>query len=90
LLAHWRATLPLAIHTVDYEQLVRDPRGATNTLFAQLGLDPLESDPAASDPTGVITSASQWQARQPVHTRSVDRWRHYAPYLPELERLFPQ
>ncbi|HEY9511188.1 MAG TPA: sulfotransferase [Rhodanobacter sp.] len=90
LLAHWRATLPLAIHTVDYEQLVRDPRGATDTLFAQLGLDPLESDPAASDPTGVITSASQWQARQPVHTRSVDRWRHYAPYLPELERLFPQ
>jgi hypothetical protein len=38
----------------------------------------------------VITSASQWQARQPVHTRSVDRWRHYAPYLPELEQLFTQ
>ena len=90
LLAHWQATLPLAIHAVDYEQLVGDPRRTVNTLLAQLGLDPLPADAAAVDTAGVITSASQWQARQPVHTRSVDRWRHYAPYLPELERLFTQ
>ncbi len=31
-----------------------------------------------------ISSASLWQARQPVYTRSIERWRHYAPYLPEL------
>lgn len=89
LLVHWQATLPLAIHTVAYEQLVRDPHGTVDSLVAQLGLDPSQpADAAAVATAGVITSASQWQARQPVHTRSVDRWRHYAPYLPELEQLF--
>jgi hypothetical protein len=56
-----------------------------------LGLDPLGPAAAtAADTTGVITSASQWQARQPVYTRSVDRWRHYVQYLPELEQWFTQ
>lgn len=91
LLAHWRATLPLAIHTVDYELLVRDPGATVDTLLTQLGLDPLGPAAAtAADTTGVITSASQWQARQPVYTRSVDRWRHYVQYLPELEQWFTQ
>ncbi len=91
LLAHWRATLPLAIHTVDYELLVGDPAGTMDALFAQIGLNPLgPATVAAANTAGVITSASQWQARQPVHTRSVNRWQHYVPYLPELEQYFPQ
>ena len=91
LMAHWRETLPLSIHTVDYEQLVTNPRETVERLIAPLGLDPVgPEDTDAADAAGVITSASQWQARQPVHTRSVDRWRHYAAYLPELEQLFAQ
>jgi hypothetical protein len=70
---------------------VRDPGATVDTLLTQLGLDPLGPAAAtAADTTGVITSASQWQARQPVYTRSVDRWRHYVQYLPELEQWFTQ
>ena len=90
LLVHWRRTLPLAMHTVDYEALVHDPHSTMDALYAQIGLEPPGPVAAAADSPGVITSASQWQARQPVHTRSVDRWQHYSRYLPELERWFPQ
>ena len=90
LLAHWRHTLPLAIHTVDYEQLVRDPQRSMEWLCAQIGLDRPEPAHAATDPGGVITSASQWQARQPVHTRSIGRSRRYARFLPEMDRWFKQ
>jgi hypothetical protein len=32
----------------------------------------------------VISTSSAWQARQPVHARSVGRWKAYAEVLPEL------
>jgi hypothetical protein len=28
--------------------------------------------------------ARRWQVRQPIYSQSVDRWRHYEPYLDEL------
>jgi hypothetical protein len=31
-----------------------------------------------------VGTASHWQVRQPVYTRSVERWRHYEPFLGEL------
>ncbi len=88
LLAHWRQTLPLAIHTVEYEQLVHDPERTMEWLSAQIGLDRPEPVRDATDPGGVITSASQWQARQPVHTRSIGRSQRYARFLPEMQRWF--
>lgn len=89
LMAHWRQTLRLPIITVEYEHLVTDASATMTALLPHLGLssqDPLV-EPAAS---GSITSASMWQARQPVHRRSVSRWRHYAELLPELVQLFAE
>jgi hypothetical protein len=37
-----------------------------------------------------VTTASLWQARQPVYSRSVSRWRNYAAWLGELRDLLPQ
>ena len=48
-----------------------------------LGLPACDLLAARSKSTMIIT-ASLWQARQPVYTGSVERRRHYAPYLPEL------
>ena len=36
-----------------------------------------------------MITASLWQARQPVYATSVERWRHYEPWLGELRRLLP-
>jgi len=34
-----------------------------------------------------IGTASLWQARQPVYTRSIGRWRNYAPRIPYLNKF---
>src|SRR5579884_573747 len=86
LMAHWRATLALPILDLDYEALVAEPEDAVHRLGAFLGATPS----AASAPTGAIATASVWQARQPVYTSSIGRWRHYAPHLPELTQRFAE
>ena len=37
-----------------------------------------------------IYTVSSWQARQPIYRSSVERWRHYEPWLGELRELLPQ
>jgi len=56
------------------------------SLTAWLGLSGQDLLGARSQ-TSSISTASLWQARQPIYTRSVERWRNYAPYVPELLRL---
>jgi tetratricopeptide (TPR) repeat protein len=90
LMRHWRQTLPLRIITVEYEHLVADPVATINALLPQLGLSLHESSGLAATASTPITSASLWQARQPVHRRSVSRWRPYAELLPELVELFDE
>ncbi len=89
LMAHWERSLSIPIITVDYEQVTTDPATTIAQLVAQLGLAPFDLAQANPDVASAITSASQWQARQPIHQRSVERWRSYADYLPELIELFP-
>lgn len=88
LMAHWRRVLPLPIHTLDYELFAREPERTLARLQRQLGI-PDDGAAAAAPPTdGVIGSSSLWQAKQPVYTSSIGRWRSYAAYFPELEGLF--
>jgi hypothetical protein len=35
----------------------------------------------------LVRTASVWQARQPVYSTSVERWRRYEPWLGELVQL---
>jgi len=86
LMQHWHATLPLRCLEVDYEMFVADPQHEIHRMTEFLRLT---SAPAnAVTKSGAITTASVWQARQPVHTHSQGRWRNYAVDLPELARLF--
>jgi hypothetical protein len=85
LMAHWQRTLPLPIHTCDYEALVAQPEATLAALRRFVGMP--ETDAASSAESSPINSASVWQARQPIYTRSVERWRKYLPYVSELERF---
>lgn len=87
LMQHWRRTLRLPLHELHYEDLVAGPDQALARLRGLLGIGEPEGQGAA--PATAISTASVWQARQPVYRGAVGRWRAYAPYLPELERLFP-
>jgi len=84
LVEHWRQTLPLPIHVANYEDLVADPPRALTALRAFIGMPDEEVGVGTATP---INSSSIWQARQPIYTRSVGRWRAYAPFIPELSQF---
>lgn len=86
LMTHWKARYSAAIRTVRYEDLTHDPVEVIQRLCDWLGVSGTElREPHRTG--DVIATASLWQARQPIHTRSIGRWKHYAQYLPELLQL---
>jgi tetratricopeptide (TPR) repeat protein len=86
LMAHWASRHSASIRTLRYEELASDPARVIRDFAGWIGLPP-RTDAAPVDPKSHISTASLWQARQPVHTRSVGRWRHYAAFIPELSRI---
>ncbi|WP_158925921.1 sulfotransferase [Acidisphaera sp. S103] len=84
LVSHWRAVLPLDILEVQYEDLVHNLEFESRRLIEFLGL---EWDPAClafHETERAVTTASQWQVRQPLFTNSIGRWRHYSGHLQPL------
>ena len=69
-----------------YEELARDPQRVVSALAAALGLAPFDCS-MSNAARSVIGTASVWQARQPVYTRAIGRWRGYAQFVPELLRF---
>jgi hypothetical protein len=88
---HWRSVLPPHLLTeVQYENLVNGPEPETRRLVAFAGLDWNDACLRPEENRRVVSTASAWQARQPVYTNSAQHWRHYEPWLGELRELLPQ
>ena len=88
LMAHWREVLPPErFIEVDYEELVADPEPVTRRLVAACGLAWNDASLAPHRNQRRITTASVWQACQPIYRTSVERWRRYEPWLGELREL---
>lgn len=77
LLADW-------IYTLEYERLIAEPEVQTRALVAAACLpwDARCLEPERHD--AAIATASVWQARQPIYSRSAGRWRHYESQLAPL------
>ena len=72
LMDHWHEVLPEgAIIEVRYEDLVRDLDGEAGRIGDHCGL--------ALDPASLET-----RRHEPIHTRSIGRWRSYEPWLKPL------
>ena len=84
LMAHWHSVFPGRIHDIQYEALVADLETVSRDMLAYLDLQWDENCLAFHRTVRPVGTASHWQVRQPVYTRSVERWRHYEPYLEEL------
>lgn len=78
----WQQTLSLPIHVLNYERLVTDPQSVLGDLREFMGMPETETVP--SQIAAPVNTASVWQARQPIYTTSVGRWRDYLPWVPEL------
>jgi tetratricopeptide (TPR) repeat protein len=84
LMRHWESVLSLPIHTVSYEALVDNQEETTRAMLEYCNLD---WDPAClrfHENKRVVTTPSYQQVRRPLYRSSVQRWRHYAPYLKPL------
>jgi hypothetical protein len=84
LMAHWRRVLPLPIMDVHYEALVNDPEGISRKLVEFCGLHWDERCLTPQLAEREVATASVWQARQPVYTGSVGRWRRYEAHIGQL------
>ena len=85
---HWRKVLPRdRFLEVDYEELVSNPEPLIREIIDFLGLPWDEACLNHASNQSAVATPSRWQARQPIYTTSVEKWRHYEPWLGELEKL---
>ena len=84
LMEHWQKVLPVPILEVHYEETVADLPGTARRLVEWCGLDWEPACLAFHEIKRPVFTASVVQVRQPVHTKSVGRWRNYEKNLAPL------
>ena len=84
LMAQWQQRFGPSIREVRYEELVSDPGRVTAALAEWIGLSQRATAAPPAESNASISTASLWQARQPVYSGSVDRWKHFVHEVPEL------
>ena len=90
LMKHWHRVLPPGrILDVRYEDVVADPDGQARRILAHCGLD---WDARCLDfhkTERPVRTASAAQVREPLYSRAVGRWQHYADFLGPLIAELP-
>ncbi|MEM9784858.1 MAG: sulfotransferase [Pseudomonadota bacterium] len=78
-MTHWRSVLPKErLIELRYEDLVDDKDGAFDHIHAALNISRHDAKLAsAAEGTKAVSTASRWQARQPVYTTSKQKWKRY-------------
>ena len=86
LMRHWDEVLPGRVLRVFHEDVVDDLDGSVRRLLEFCGLD---FEPACVEfhkTERSIRTASSEQVRRPIFREGLDQWKHYTPWLGELER----
>ena len=86
LMALWGERFPGRFFEVAYEDVARDLEPNARALIDYLGLPWEDACLRFHDQAGAVTTASAVQVRQPVHTRSIGRWRRYERQLEPMRR----
>ena len=87
---HWQSVLGDRLVEVEYESLVSRQESSTREMLNKLGLhfEPacleFEKNPASS------ATASTLQVREKIHTRSLNKWKHFSKELAPLRQLLQQ
>jgi Tfp pilus assembly protein PilF len=91
LMAHWHDLMPGDILDVRYESLVSDPTTVSKKIIKYCGLDWTEDLLDAGSESKPSSTAGAKQARQPINTSSVEKWRNFETELaPVFEKLKDQ
>ncbi len=86
---HWRGALAGVIHEVAYEDTVADVEGVARGLINACGLEWSEACLKFYQTRRSVRTASLTQVRQPIYTKSLERWRKYEEPLSALFALLP-
>jgi hypothetical protein len=90
-----RATdlLPVRVHPIRYEDLIRDPEGEMRSVVAALEIEwrsELTDHLSTAAARGLVRTASYAQITEPLYQRSVNRWHRYRTHLePVMPTLQP-
>jgi tetratricopeptide (TPR) repeat protein len=88
LMAHWHEVFPGAIYDISYESLTADPETEIRRLLEACELEWQADCLSFHQTPGLVKTASFYQVRQPMYTRSVGLWKKYEAFLePLLEVL---
>jgi Flp pilus assembly protein TadD len=88
LMNHWCSALPAGtILEVPYEELVVDQEAWTRKILDFLGLEWDERCLSFHETQRSVNTASAWQVRQKIYTRSSGRWRNYEKFVGPLRGL---
>lgn len=91
LIKKWQEVMPGYIHDIFYEELVVNMEKVVRGMLDFCGLEFEENCLAFHKNTRKVSTASQWQVRQPVYNTSRFRWKKYEKFIPELmEALAPE
>jgi len=88
LMKHWEEVLPLPILDMPYEETVADLEGQARRLLEFLDVPWDEQCLSFHKNERAVQTPSRWQVRQPIYTKSVERWKAYEEYLPTLKTAF--
>jgi tetratricopeptide (TPR) repeat protein len=88
LMKHWLTALPAGtILEVPYEELVADQATWTHRILDFLELEWDDRCLSFDKTERAVNTASAWQVRQKIYSRSVQRWRHYERFVGPLKGL---
>ena len=84
LMATWEKRYAERIYRINYDELVTSSESVLRKALRFLGTEWDDVVVQTANQDRVVRTASAWQARQPIHNRSVARWRHYYDQAPEF------
>jgi len=81
LMQHWHEAMPGKIYDVSYESLTHNPEQEIRKLLSACDLEFQESCMNFQKSKAVVKTASAYQVRQPMYTKSVGLWAQYEEFL---------
>jgi len=87
LMGHWKGVLDVPIKDVHYDHLVTDAESETREILKFIGLEWDSRCLKFHESGRAVSTASYDQVRQPLYTRSVQRWKNYERHLEPLKRI---
>lgn len=81
LMTHWLKVLPSKMLEISYEDMIMNTEPTVRHMLDFLGLEWADRCLAPHTNPCLVETASNWQVRQPIYQRSLERWRHYEKHL---------